>query len=54
MAAHEITLAMLAARNATNASDKAVRDLEGAVRSALRGHSHSVIGEGSPTRWKLI
>lgn len=57
MTAHEITLAMLTARNVTSAPDKAVRDLEGAVRSALRihtGKSIAIVGDGMPARWKII
>jgi len=56
MTAHEITLAMLAAKGVTDAPEKAVRDLEGAVRSALKLHvggAIKTVGNELPARWTL-
>lgn len=55
LTAREVTLAMLAAKGTKNAPEKAVRDLEGAVRSSLRIHDgDSVQGAGKhPVRWQL-
>jgi hypothetical protein len=52
----EITDQMLAAKGVTNASDKAFRDLAGAVQSSLRNHrGKTVIADdrGMPVRWAV-
>ena len=50
----EITESMLAAKGVTNAPNRALRDLTGAVQSSLRIHSDgAVIFEGSPAKWRL-
>ena len=54
LTAAEITARMLAAKGLSEPDPKAVRDLEGAVRAALRLHDgQSVAGEGAPTGWKI-
>jgi hypothetical protein len=54
LTALDITKAMLAAKGFQNVPDKAVRDLEGAVRSALRGHDGgAIISGGIPRKWRV-
>ncbi len=55
MSAAEITAAMLAAKGMREPARKAVADLEGAVRAALRLKNHeTVTAQGTPARWVLI
>ena len=47
---------MLAVKGVSDASPKAVRDLQGGVTSALRtyeGDAVVTVGEGMPRRWTL-
>lgn len=56
LTAREIAVGMLASKNITDASQKAVRDLGGAVQSSLRNHKGGTViavGEGMPARWAL-
>jgi hypothetical protein len=54
MTAHEITLAMLAAKGVQEPISKASRDLEGAVRSSLQNHRGTLVeAKGSPMGWSM-
>lgn len=56
LTARELTEAMIAAKGVSDASPKAVRDLQGGVTSALRtyeGDAVVTVGEGMPRRWTL-
>ena len=52
LSAAEITARMLAAKGVQHPDMKAVRELEGAVRAALRLHDGSTVSSGGfPVRW---
>jgi len=55
LSAHEITLAMLTAKGFKNVPVQALRDLEGAVRSSLRGRDDGAVAAigNHPRRWAL-
>lgn len=56
LTARQITERLLASKNVTNASKRAVRDLACGVTASLRNHngkSVQVVGDGMPARWKL-
>lgn len=55
LTASEITARMLAAKGVQGPAPQPTRDLEGAVRAALKAHAGtSVTCNGIPTKWVLI